>query len=121
MFSILNLIIFPPGALFIFHQGYKGLAISSASLLTQYKVLQAVGCFVTFCFVMFPWGAINGVGTFWTPQYRESKVKTFWALAIIAESLVYAVNLINGMSCLVMVQNFNPYATQSNSGGGNAI
>lgn len=117
LFSLLNLVIFPPGALFIFHQGYKGLAISSASLLTQYKVIQIIGCVVIGVLICLPWGCVNGVFTFWTPQYKAAKSQTMWAMVIIGESLLYGINLVNGIGCIVQVQNFNPYATQSGGGG----
>lgn len=117
LYSMLNCIIFPPGALFIFHQGYKGLAISSASLLTQYKVIQAIGAFVMFFFMCFHFFSLNGLSTFWTPQYKAAKMKTLWSIIIVAESLIHGGNLANAIGCLVQVQNFNPYATQTRNPG----
>ena len=110
-YALLNCLILPPLALFIFYQGYRGLALSSASLLQQYKMFQGVALVFTFLFVIVPMGSINGFGRFGTDNYKHSPSgKGYWGFAIVVESLIYLVNFVVGGRAWMQVWQYNPYA-----------
>lgn len=115
-YCLLNCMILPPLALFVFYQGYRGMATSSASLLTQYKLMHGVATFLLLLFVFVPMGAINGFGRYGTESYKESAGAGYWGFAIFLESSLHLLNLCFSGVALVRVQQFNPYQT-SNSGG----
>lgn len=113
IYSILNLLILGGAALFVFYQGYRGLAMSSSGLLTQYKAMQVVSLIFLFIFAIFPWGPINGWGRFGTDAYEHAGGKTWWGICTVVEASIFTVNFALGLMVLLQVQNYNVYAAGS--------
>ncbi|CAD7950638.1 unnamed protein product [Amoebophrya sp. A120] len=116
LFALLNSMMLPPAALFVFYQGYRGLAISSSSLLTQYKIANSVAILLTLLCCFVPMGAINGFGRYDTELYEHSDGKGYWGFAIFVESMLYLTNLAITSYCMYKVVAFDPYATNNNAG-----
>eukprot|EP00392_Amoebophrya_sp_AT5.2_P009644 g9672.t1 len=118
LFALLNCFMFPPAALFVFYQGYRGLAINSSSLLTQFKVANAIALLLTLLCCFVPMGAINGFGRYDTDLYTHSSGKGYWGFAIFVESMMYLANLGLASFTMFKVVSFDPHGTSGGGGQG---
>jgi len=84
-YAILNILLIPPIGLYIFFQGYKGVALMDTSLIQKYTILGAIQSFFYFLFALIPFGAMNGLLSF--SMYN---VGIYWGVAIVIESGIWA-------------------------------
>ena len=85
LYSGLNLLVIPPLAFYVFFTGYKGLALNDSSLLSRYSIIGTLQAVLYFLFTITPFGALNGLLSF--AMYN---VGWYWAVAIVAESALWA-------------------------------
>ena len=84
IYSILNFVLIVPIALYIFHSGYKGLALMDSSYLSRYMFMGTIQALFYFMFTLLHFGALNGLLSF-----AIFRVGVFWTVAIILESLLW--------------------------------
>lgn len=84
-YGALNLVLLPPIAMYIFFQGYKGLALNDMSILQRYSVMGTMQAIFYFLFTVMPFGATNGLLSF--AMYH---VGVYWGIAIVVESAIWA-------------------------------
>ena len=85
-YSILNLLLLPPMAMYVFFQGYKGLALNDLSLLQRYSILGTMQSIFYFIFIIMPFGATNGLLSF-----ALYDVGIYWMIAIAVESIIWGI------------------------------
>jgi hypothetical protein len=85
MYSVLNLVVIPPLAFYVFFTGYKGLALNDSSLLSRYSIIGTIQAIFFFLFTISPFGAMNGLLSF-----AVYHVGWFWGVAIVLESSLWA-------------------------------
>jgi hypothetical protein len=85
LYSILNLFVIPPLAMYIFFSGYKAMALSDSSLMSRYSLMGTIQAIFYFLFTITPFGALNGLLSF--AMYQ---VGWFWTAAILIESGLWA-------------------------------
>jgi hypothetical protein len=85
-YSILNVLLIPSISLYVFFQGYKGLALNDLSYLQKFSILGTMQSIFYFIFIIMPFGATNGLLSF-----AMYDVGIYWMIAIAVESTIWAV------------------------------
>lgn len=88
IYSILNFVLIVPVALYIFHSGYKGIALMDSGYLSRYTFMGAIQALFYFMFTLLHFGALNGLLSF-----AMFEVGIFWSIAIVVESLLWMIAL----------------------------
>lgn len=101
-YSVLNILIFLPLGMFAFYRGYRGLA-SDEYLLKFYKIVQGILVVLYIIFSIIAAGAFNG----WLRVKDLFGKEEFFpgALSVI-ESVLYTINAILAISCILSVSNY---------------
>ncbi len=84
IYSILNFVLIVPISLYIFHSGYKGIALTDSGYLLRYTFMGLIQALFFFMFTLLHFGALNGLLSF-----AMFNVGVYWKIAIIIESLLW--------------------------------
>ena len=108
-YSVLNILIFVPLGMFAFYRGYRGLA-SDIYLLKFYKIVQGILVVLFIIFSIIAAGAFNG----WI-RVKDLICKEvyFPAVLSIIESILYSIDALLGISCIISVSNYREKGNDS--------
>mmetsp|Transcript_4714 Transcript_4714/g.5154 ORF Transcript_4714/g.5154 Transcript_4714/m.5154 type:complete len:215 (+) Transcript_4714:55-699(+) len=112
LYSVLNIVIFPPVAFFSFYRGYRGLCFPGATLFWYY-VTQGILMCLYFCFSIISAGPFNG----WLMvSFLFSGGYIFQGIVGILESMLYLGNVL-----LMAITVFQAHKFSKNPEGNNNI
>ena len=107
LYSVLNILLFPPVALYSFYKGYRGLTFDTANL-KMYKITQLVLMILYLVFSIIPSGAFNG----WirvSQLFSDGLI--FQGILSLLESFLYLGNVVLMAFTVYLVQNHDNTGT----------